>query len=77
VRIQGNKTHNLQPILTQVSPAHLRFGVPDLVAQHLVSFSLYIQAHRLRVSAPDWEGVCRLLNLYILVASWIIPVLRA
>ncbi|KAJ7273597.1 hypothetical protein B0H12DRAFT_1090129 [Mycena haematopus] len=24
---------------------------------------------------PDSEGVCRLLNLYILIASWIIPVL--
>ncbi|KAJ7109262.1 hypothetical protein C8R44DRAFT_986280 [Mycena epipterygia] len=27
------------------------------------------------ISTPDSEGVCRLLNLYILVASWIIPVL--
>ncbi|KAJ6547449.1 hypothetical protein B0H19DRAFT_1165650 [Mycena capillaripes] len=26
-------------------------------------------------STPDSEGVCHLLNLYILVASWIIPVL--
>ncbi|KAJ7452535.1 hypothetical protein B0H11DRAFT_2073881 [Mycena galericulata] len=26
-------------------------------------------------SSPDLEGVCRLLNLYILVASWVIPVL--
>ncbi|KAJ7156093.1 regulator of Vps4 activity in the MVB pathway-domain-containing protein [Mycena crocata] len=26
-------------------------------------------------TTPDAEGVCRLLNLYILVASWVIPVL--
>jgi len=26
-------------------------------------------------STPDSEGVCRLLNLYILIASWVIPVL--
>ncbi|KAJ7046663.1 hypothetical protein C8F04DRAFT_1061288 [Mycena alexandri] len=27
------------------------------------------------ISTPDSVGVCRLLNLYILVASWVIPVL--
>ncbi|KAJ7740721.1 hypothetical protein DFH07DRAFT_838889 [Mycena maculata] len=26
-------------------------------------------------STPDLEGVCRLLNIYILIASWIVPVL--
>ncbi len=27
-------------------------------------------------SAPDDNGVCRLLNMYILLGSWVIPALR-
>ncbi|KAJ6596780.1 hypothetical protein DFH09DRAFT_1132699 [Mycena vulgaris] len=39
------------------------------------AFTFWNPSFRCPASTPDSEGVCRLLNLYILVASWVIPVL--
>ncbi|KAJ7470653.1 regulator of Vps4 activity in the MVB pathway-domain-containing protein [Mycena latifolia] len=39
------------------------------------AFAFWNPSFHCPTSTPDSEGVCRLLNLYILVASWIIPVL--
>jgi len=39
------------------------------------TFAFWSPQFHCPTSTPDLEGVCRLLNLYILVASWVIPVL--
>ncbi|KAJ7710026.1 hypothetical protein B0H17DRAFT_1030322 [Mycena rosella] len=39
------------------------------------AFAFWNPSFHCPTATPDSEGVCRLLNLYILVASWIIPVL--
>lgn len=51
-----------------------QFHCPTFSECHFI-FQLWVNL--LHAPAPDSEGVCHLLNLYILVASWIIPVLRA
>ncbi|KAJ7098031.1 hypothetical protein B0H15DRAFT_823841 [Mycena belliarum] len=38
-------------------------------------FAFWNPSFQCPTSSPDAEGICRLLNLYILVASWLIPVL--
>ncbi|KAK7014962.1 hypothetical protein R3P38DRAFT_3276769 [Favolaschia claudopus] len=40
-----------------------------------IAFAYWNPKFRCPTSNPDSEGVCRLLNVYILIASWVIPTL--
>jgi hypothetical protein len=62
---------------TSASPCLSPFGIRPFLA--LMTVSLYDTKTTLSngdIQAPDDRGVCQLLNVYIIMSSWVPPLLR-
>jgi hypothetical protein len=64
--------------VTSAWPYHLRSGAQRLLAPMIVRLPATTMSYFFsQISkAPDGRGVCQLLNVYIIMASWVPPLLR-